>query len=623
VTEGKYKGNTFEQMIEAARSDAMTGLEVASEMISAFRPKDLGQVMISGQDTTRMKYSEAITQLQKSFPDLHRELVTPGFGSEKLEKGKDSVNIARDTLMEMRVDVKNRDEYVKRLAVAEQRLQSNVKGIGKVLNGISYPLNIILSPTNIAEMFFRSPVFYGNLNMRLRLEGQDLASIIREGKFGEIPEEMLKDSIDQALYATHAYMPRAENGRIETFARNMIMSLNKIKITAPFTQQWFPRALYSSLKFAYEYVPLTPLIGGVPLGAIKPAMKILRPQFTEDPKTGKKIPTNPTSFKDYRRLGSALIGTILYGIAEWLRQSEYAGPEWYQVDTGKKGKTGEPLYWDIRGYFPLATFVQIADLYHRMRNKLMGDLELGKELKEALSGMSKSPETEEWVTAMGKMWGGEEDGLWEKAEVGIGRQFSFTTRPFNMLRDGYAAFSEEENKRKDLKGSGIMGPLIDNIPWLRGKYLPNAESVTGPENPKLSEYPATTFGGVRLTEGENFAGREWRRLGLLNKRFLSPDSDPTINRAQNKYFRTAVYQLGKELEKDPFYKGADNEMKAALWEMFIQGDNGIAAQSKELGLMENPQEAIKRGLIEGSGVGPLQRKAFGINKAVEEALPKK
>jgi len=252
----------------------------------------------------------------------------------------------------------------------------------------------------------------------------------------------------------------------------------------------------------------------------------------------------------------------------------------------------------------------------------MGDLEWGKELKEALSGMSKSPETEEWVTSMGKMWGGEEDGLWEKTQVGVGRQFSFTTRPFVNLRDAYAAFSEDENKRKDLKGTGVWGPLIDNIPWLRGKYLPNVESMTGPESPKLAEYPGATFLGARFTEGENFAGREWRRLGLFNRRFMDPDPDPIINRAQNEYFRKSITALGRILEKSPFYKKADDAHKAALWEMYVLDDDGIAAQSRERGLEANPREAQKREAIQESGMGPLQRKATGLEEKLEKVRPK-
>jgi hypothetical protein len=623
VVEGKRKGKSLVQALEGSFDDAMTGLEAASEMISAFSPKDLMQIMITGQDAKRYKYDEAITQLKKFFPDLHRQLVTPGFGVEKseLEQNKKDVKTARQTLKEMRIDVKNRDEYVRRLGKAEDQLRSNVKGIGRALSAVGYPLDKILAPSNWAEMFFRGPMFYGHLNMRLHLEGIDLGEMIRDGKFKEIPENILEEAVDQALYITHSYMPKKDRGAFEAFGRHMVLALNKVKFLAPFTQQWFPRALYNSLKFAYEHVPLLPLIGGPPLGGIGPAQRIFNPKYNEDPKRpGVKIPQDPATFTDYSRLGLTIVGTVLYGIAEWLRSSDVAGPEWYQIKTGKKGKNGEPIYWDIKRYQPLATFVYIADLNRRMRTGLMGDLDYDKELLEALSGMGKSPETAEYVTQLARAWNGEENGMWEKAQVGIGRQFSWTTRPFVNLRDAWAGFSEDENKRKDLKGSGMLGPLIDNVPWLRGYMLPNVESPTQ-EAPKIAEYPLATFVGGKFVEGENFAGREWRRLGLYNTTFLQPDSDPIINRAQNEYFRKAITDLGHSLEESPFYKEADDDHKAAIWELYIREDE-IAKEAHEAGLEANPDEAAKREILRESG-GRLENKANKTREQLDQAFPKK
>lgn len=148
--------------------------------------------------------------------------------------------------------------------------------------------------------------------------------------------------------------------------------------------------------------------------------------------------------------------------------------------------------------------------------------------------------------------------------------------------------------------------------------LPNAESMTQEGPIRLSEYPAAAMLGVRMVEGENFAGREWRRLGLYNKTFMAPDPDPAINRAQNQMFRTLVSGFGKGMENNPSYAQMSDAEKAAEWEKIVSGDKGIATFAREWGLSANPSEANKRDAKKRSGMGPLQRKAYKIDELLKD-----
>jgi hypothetical protein len=215
-----------------------------------------------------------------------------------------------------------------------------------------------------------------------------------------------------------------------------------------------------------------------------------------------------------------------------------------------------------------------------------------------------------------EMWSGG-DELPERIEDYAGKRFSMITKPFVNVRNTLAAFGvDEENKRKDLKGTGFLGPLIDNLPYFR-RSLPDYESPTSESPIFMSEYPAAQwFPGVKLVESESFAGREWRRLGLKVSRFLEPSPNAEVNRAQSEYFSQQVRNLGKSLETNAYYKTLDNDGKAAIWEYYIRG-NEMAEEARERGLQADPiyqrQEEMKR----DSGQGPLQRKASGLDEQIK------
>jgi hypothetical protein len=641
VNEGSPKGMNYPDTIAEANHQALMAFEPMAEVLAHMTPPQLRRFLNFKGMGESEKYTEAIIQLSKHFPHLEKELAVPGFGPDKksddaMVEMEGNVETARQILNDMRIDIKDRDRLERRFKIAERRLESNTKGIGRVLRGIEWPIQQMMRPANFAEKFFRHPVFYGHLAMTMKEKGWDLADAIRFEKgqekdltteqralrFRNIPEEDLKSAIDEALYFTHAYMPRAENGPLEAAGRMMIQALNVTRpVTGPALNLWFAKAMFNSMKFTWEYVPLIPLLGGgvpsllaLPLGMIGPASRIMFPRiFT--PVKGDPIPINPIRPNDYKRFAAGIVGTIMYTMANALLDAGGGGDEWWQIDTGRKGKKGQPLYVDIRSDMPLANWFRVADLNRRVKDGRLNDLKFSQEMLELYTGMQRgAPDMAEALDGLMEMWA-DGDEPRESAYTNVGRRFSFVTKPFANIRNLWAIFSEEENKRKDLKGTRFLGPLIDNLPYFR-RSLPDVNPPTQEPPVLASEYPATQWvPGIKLVEGESFAGREWKRMGFYNRRFLQPDPNPLINRAQNDYFRKQITGLGDTLEKSEYYKSLDDSGKAALWEYYISGDGGIASEAREAGAQADYLEQYKRQLREEAG-GELQRKASGMEERI-------
>jgi hypothetical protein len=349
---------------------------------------------------------------------------------------------------------------------------------------------------------------------------------------------------------------------------------------------------------------------------VGPASRIVFPK-TFQPIKGERVTENPIRPNDYKRFAAGIVGTIMYTLANSLIESGGGGDEWWQVDTGTTGKNGEPLFIDIRSDTPLANWMRVADLSRRVNEGRLNDIRFSKEMVELYTGMQRgTPEMAEALDAMVEMWS-DGDEPKDNVSTNFGRRLSLLTKPFVNIRNLWAVFSEEENKRKDLKGTGFLGPLIDNLPYFR-RSLPDLNPPTQKPPVLASEYPATQwFPGVKLVEGENFAGREWKRLGFFNRRFLQPDPNPVVNRAQNEYFRRAVAVLGRNLEKNAHYNSRDDTGKAAIWEYYISGDDGIAAEAREYGLEADPIYQLQEEMRRDSEQGPLQRKASGLEEKIK------
>lgn len=628
---GEGKGN-FARRLHNANVDTLDAMRAGLEVLFAFNPRQIADIMTkrggrrAGREFAR--YQAVVHQLERVFPDLHKKLFALSSGTETLKKGQRELSMAKALVTHVK-HAKTREKFLLDMEKYETRLKQNVSGLGAIFNGVEMVYDFHLQPMQFAEYFLRRPMFVGQLTLELKRQGIDLQTVLARNALDLIPRETVERAVNRALEFTYAYMPGTDTGTnyaMEQFVENA--AARAIEWTSRFggplnalIGEPFLKAAYNGAKFVYEYSP----VGGIlPFGRI---MKNLSPEFKKtitDPVTKRKIVVNPTNQEDYDRLAKAMVGSLMYASIYFLKQA-IGGDEWWQLDLGEKDEKGRKVYTDIRRYKPMSTMFQVVDLVERIRDGRMGDVSAPQAAVEILTGIRMfDNQMGGNIIESTADWFRNEDpqsaGL--KAKEDVGKAMAVYITPLLNLRDCIAQFVEEENIKKDTRGEGIMGPIIDRIPFLRQR-LPNLTSPVEPLPIKLSFNPMGAQFGYKEVPAEDFSGREWRRLGLYNRSFLERDPDPIINRAQNERFQEMVKDLGETFEGNPIYTRADDKGKAMLWETAIAGDKGLAAAAREMGAMANPDAAIKRALLQQSGMGRFMKAYTGFEEEVKKMFPEK
>ena len=207
----------------------------------------------------------------------------------------------------------------------------------------------------ISDNFFKGGAFVGELERglnemysaavksgrKVNVAEYSLTEIVREGNLnklfsGKDGKKLLNDTIENTLYFTYQRSPQGAAGRL------LVNAMNK----APFLTTSlvpFPRFVANALRFTYEYSPAYLLTG---------ARKALSKE------TG-----------NYEDLSKGLIGLGMYVGAVALRDSEYAGEQWYE------GKTVDGKTFDMRPFFPAAPFLFFADMYIKYRDNKLDTLD--------------------------------------------------------------------------------------------------------------------------------------------------------------------------------------------------------------------------------------------------------
>lgn len=616
----KWKGTSDAGLMKKLSEDMARGMAPQLEFISNLKPETVTSLVRLNVPKNYQQYEEIINQVN----NVHRQVYNKLHGREEL-KLSDPEIVAPDVLepfLKQISDPTERYRLTDRLNKLKARKKLNDSLLGKSLKGYEKTLDTILLPLSVQEYAFRKPIFVGALRRELEAKGISMAEAMANPQLIKKNEAEVQAALDEALKATWAYEPKQENkslGRmdqaLEASAANFIKMWNKLGPIGA-TLEAFPRAFTNGLKFAYEWGPL---------GFTNPAWEI-----------GKKLKTGhreAITFQETQRIGQAMVGTLMYGVALGLR--EFAGgEEWWQIKTGKKDAKGQPIYWDARRVPQLAFFLNVADLAIRASKGTMGDIDPDKRLAEVYLNVRRntSPNDIGSVDYFLKLWDAEDISQGQKAKFlrPIGEVISNPLIPLVNLRDAWAQINEEAGAKRDLREEPIWGPSYDKLPWVRNR-LPLAE---GPfeKGPQPRQY-APLVGGERtplafaialgqaagvtqLTPGQGFASREFSRLGLSPFRFLRRDPDPSIDRAQWKAMSQFFEDVGKAFEKDSSYQAASDAEKAARWEDVFKGDDGLASAARTIGEQANPEEMARREILKS--VGPLRGKAIGLDKKVQE-----
>ena len=207
------------------------------------------------------------------------------------------------------------------------------------------------------EFITRRAVFQNALDAIIRKrpdiygKGMTLARMVADKNLiVKIRPKDIAASIDIALEATYAAAPKSEIGRA------FVSFINKMPFVLSLLVP-FPRFLVNSLKFLFEYSPLSTARGVAGAALDIPATMLtfsIKGRWT----TGflKRL-----SKGDLGGMSKAVVGWGIFATAYQIRGSKFAGEKWNEIVVGDKTI-------DTLPYNPLAAYLYVADLVHRYQN---------------------------------------------------------------------------------------------------------------------------------------------------------------------------------------------------------------------------------------------------------------
>jgi len=304
----------------------------------------------------------------------------------------------------------------------------------------------------VSDNFFKRAMISASLKRRLGDKNIDLNEVIAKGEFGRIPDDILKDSIQDAYEFTYQSSMKGDD-LFSTRARGII----KLHQDVPFLVSAFlpfPRFVANQLKFVYEHAPL---IGMLPLDRI-----------------GSKLPKRTAGEYIKDKVPKQLTGALMFTAAYAWRAKQGDDAEWYEM-TDNKGD-----FIDGRAvYGPFAPFMLAAALVYRYRNGLPSKppSQVLKDAGQALLGSTLR--TGMGVYALDKLVEDFTDGKGEKI-VGeaIGNALNTFTLPLATVRDFYSQFDPEsrtipETRTGKRKPDQELVNMLDVIETRSTRSLPD------------------------------------------------------------------------------------------------------------------------------------------------------
>ncbi len=421
-------------------------------------------------------------------------------------------------------------EYDRLFSVYSSDVMEGTK-IGKVLGNAEKAVSLLNIANKFQEYAIRNAAFVGKLQELLDKKGINLVELFEKNKatiksmqdkYGENWLESadvtelkgLKDSLDQV---TKQDIEKSVNYALDiTFA----------------TQPKYGTVGYHFLKIINK-LPMLPVgTGGLPFGRF--LVNAMKWNFQHSP-LGIASLLNPKNSAP-EVISKATIGSLLLGAAWQLRNSDYAGTQWYEIKIGDRTI-------DIRAYNPFAAYLFVADIAKRFREGTLGRMTTSDWLKGIASSNLRAGvglyTVDQLAASLGnadkigkvvntlKAYGGELVG-------------GFFT-PLNMINDFLAQFDESARIVRSTREEPFLGPIKSKIPLIR-ETLPERPSPTRTEPLKASEPLIKMFTGVIVRDKENLIESELHRLDFKPNEIYPRTGDAKMD-------RLVVEQMGKLADK--------------------------------------------------------------------------
>lgn len=394
-------------------------------------------------------------------------------------------------------------------------------------------LSRFFNKANVAQdAYFRRAIFVAAVERRLKSVGLKMDDILAAKK--TIPSSVLEEASEDALKMTFSYMPKAkgfssaglpdpEKG-FETLGNAFVRGMEWIPTGS--LAVTFPRFMANAIAFQYRYSPL-----GATSGLAKMGHAAYR--FSK---------TNAADALDefdegLSQLSKGTIGiALLYGAYEHRKANQ--DTLWYEYKK-EDGSTG-----DMRGLFPLAPYLAVADFIVKKGDTAVGDEKVSDAL-QAMVGIKIPSGTQGFlIDQIATALSGEDGKTAARADQAIGRVISdFLGRPFQAVKpiaEFFELFRRESTVARDpnvldfREDSPILETIKDRlankIPILK-EDLPEVIPYLRGETPRRPASFFTSLTGVNITARRNEIEQEFLDLTLEPFKFFPRTAIKEYDRA--------------------------------------------------------------------------------------------
>ena len=434
---------------------------------------------------------------------------------------------------------------------------------------------LFFNKLNMAQdVFFRRAVFADSVDKRLRRisgENVDLETFLASGK--TLPNEILQDSVEDALAFTFARMPKASGKRMGDTIGHHFVKLNESigPVPLPVGTAAFPfaRFMVNAMQFQLDYSPV---------GLVSSMYHGSKGLFRKNLKGISDANTDAQLALAREKMSKGIVGTAALMSAIKYR-SEHQDQKWYDI-TSDDGRT-----LDARPFFPIAPYLAVADLIIKWDNNELDEAGwqtvveglTGAQMRTGASSFVVDTMFQEFraASADGDLTGIGAQKVGDIVGGFLGELFGGAITPLRVVNDVLAQFDRDaaivrDNRQtegmsfSERATSSFKNKIIKDLPVLQ-KTLPEYQSPTR-EQPLLKQSPLVgQLTGARMQQAKSSIERELIDLGYENYNIVPSTGDKTADALIKKHMGQLVEsQLALEIDTPAYNSLTDKEKKAAM-----------------------------------------------------------
>ena len=426
----------------------------------------------------------------------------------------------------------------------------------------------------------------------LKLKDNDFVSgidyLLKTDK--DVPLDILKGSVDDALTNTFALMPK--NGP----ARNIIKAIEGLPGVPVFGTGEFPfaRFMANAIAFQFKYSPFNAAV------ALTNGIGFLRRKNKGLIKAKDLDLENDRALQDFaKRFSESVVGGAALATAYYYRLQNQ-DTKWYE-GRSKDGKT-----IDLRPFFPLAPYLIIGDLAVKWSKGETIKLTMIGDITEGLTGSQFRAGAASYSLNKFYELFGNPDSISAKEQVGemfgtyMGEIMGGFFTPGRVLKDIVATFDEESAIVRDprqIEGEGfergfdafLKTTFHKNLPFLE-KSLPELQLPTREGTIyRQSPFYGQTL-GLRFIQKRTPEERELVRLGFENYEIMRTTGDKKADDLIKKQLAPLIVTFLKPVLNSASYKNFSEPQKRNYVNKYLQD---LRADAKSIAKAIAQAESIK------------------------------